>query len=274
MLPVAKGVAGAVEDIPGTLEFSGVACPSASSCVAVGQQLGGGVIVPIADGRPGRVSSLPDAFSGVACGSRSFCVAVGWSGEGTVVPITNGIAGAARDAPGARLSGVACANASFCVAVGQSTVFADQGTVVPITNGTAGRPRATPRTVGLSAVSCPAPSSCVAVGDVDVVVLSTSTSRPTRTRLGSSHNPVAPGAEIALVAKVASPFGVPKGHVTFTVDRSTVSTCRGVPLNLQQPDLAVCRLTLNKGIYRVVARYHGGDGFAPSISRVLRERVR
>jgi hypothetical protein len=98
----AAGVAGAVQPVPGTLNLFAVACPSATTCVAVGDNgVGGvpadGVVVPITNGTPDTAQAVlgTDVFLGAACSSTASCVAVGFttSGQGVVMPITNGVPG-------------------------------------------------------------------------------------------------------------------------------------------------------------------------------------
>jgi hypothetical protein len=149
----------------------GVACPSASSCEAVGsnETLTAGVVVPITNGTPGNPITVPGiGLNAVTCQSASSCEAVGSNGadfgDGVVVAITNGIPGTPIIVPGVQLTGVACQSASSCEAVGQSTHEID-GVVVAITNGIPGNPITVPGASDLYAVACQSASSCEAGGE-------------------------------------------------------------------------------------------------------------
>src|SRR5436853_619242 len=70
-------------------DLHGVACPSPSTCVAVG---GGGTLLRSTDGgrtwrsQPNPLSGTTSGLIGVACPSPSTCVAVGGSGVGGMRP--------------------------------------------------------------------------------------------------------------------------------------------------------------------------------------------
>ncbi len=165
-----------VQPVPGTLALASVACPTATTCIAVGSGTGPtgntGAVVPISNGVPGapQLVTGTSGLTGVACSGPTTCVAVGsgTSQSPVVVPIVNGVVGTVQTVPasGGTLSGVACYNATSCVAVG---LLSRQGLVVPITNGVAGTPQliASIRS-GLTAVSCYSATACVAVGSTRV----------------------------------------------------------------------------------------------------------
>ena len=149
VVPIDNGSPGAVELISGTLDVDGVACPTTSSCVAVGTAPTGpgqsaGVIVPISGGTAGSPATVPatSELLGVACASAADCVAVGpipgGNGSGAVVPIDNGAAGAAMPVPGgAGVWGVACASTTQCWAVGNGAGGGADGGIVPVSIGSA-----------------------------------------------------------------------------------------------------------------------------------------
>jgi len=167
--------------VPGTASLRDVACPTASTCVAVGQSSNptqgvvAAVSVTSAGVTPGGVHAVPGtlALVGVACPTASTCVAVGTSSsEGVVVPLSvtaNDVTpGAVQSVPGAgNLNGVACPTAGTCVAVGQRS-SPTQGVVVPVsvtTSGvSSGDAQAAPGTFLLSGVTCPVAETCLAVG--------------------------------------------------------------------------------------------------------------
>jgi RHS repeat-associated protein len=176
--------------IPGLTHLNAVACPSATTCVAVGQDDAMSdfafypVVVPITNGIPGAPQAIAGTYgnlNAVACPSATTCEAVG-SMRGTdgvsramVVPITDGTPGAAQVVPGVGgvitwLRAVACSSATTCEAVGD--FYPSQGgkelVVVPITNGTPGTAQVVPGVGGvfasLDAVACSSATTCVAVG--------------------------------------------------------------------------------------------------------------
>ncbi len=163
---------GSARPVTGTVGLSGVACGSATSCIAVGAGGAGSVVVPLAaDGTPGTAIAAQASFlQGVACGTATSCVAVGGTGIGSVVTIDNGTPGTLQTVSGTQeLGAVACASASTCLALG--SVFPGGEVVVPIVNGTAGAAETLPGpTVALDAIACPTVTSCIAVGAGGVVV--------------------------------------------------------------------------------------------------------
>jgi hypothetical protein len=109
------------------------ACPSATTCEAVGSLLEG-VVVPITNDTPGAAQAVSGTkqLHAVACPRATTCEAVGSLLEGVVVPITNGTPGTAQAVSGTfDLRGVACPSATTCEAVGYNSSF--QGVVVTIT---------------------------------------------------------------------------------------------------------------------------------------------
>jgi len=171
--------------------LAGVSCPTASSCVAVGQSVNrAGARVPLVKSWNGRrwtlrrrvpvpVGAPNSALEGVSCASARACIAVeGFiSAVGAAVPLAerwNGRSWATQTMPGAAkfvfsfLNAVSCASASACTAVGYTTGF-DTGSAVPLAetwNGTAWVIQATPSAAdsgSLAGASC-SPAGCTAVG--------------------------------------------------------------------------------------------------------------
>jgi len=154
----------------------GVACASATRCLAVGNNGSRGVVVVIRNGTPGaatKVAGTGGGLSEVGCSSATSCVAVGGNaarggGVGVVVPITNGTPGAATKVAGSPyLSGVACSSATNCVAVGAKdfSEMSGVGVLVSIINGVPGAATPVAGSTYLSGVACSSATSCVAVGD-------------------------------------------------------------------------------------------------------------
>ena len=171
------GTPGAATPVSGTFSLLGVACSSATSCLAVGYKRRGdanvGVVVSITNGIPGAATPVTGTdvlLGGVACSSATSCVAVGHKGPsdagvGVVVPVTNGTAGAATTVTGTDfLLGVACSSATSCLAVGVNA-STGVGVVVPVTNGIAGTATPVTGTDVLGGVACSSATSCLAVGD-------------------------------------------------------------------------------------------------------------
>jgi peptidoglycan/xylan/chitin deacetylase (PgdA/CDA1 family) len=212
-----------VQEVPG-YALLGVACPTATTCEAVGgnnsQQE---VVVPITNGIPGSAQPVSGTteLAGVACASATTCVAVGNnspSNQAVVVPITNGAPGNAVAVPGALdLFGVACPTATTCLAVGRSP--SDQGVVVPISNGTPGSAQAAPGTWGaagaLDSVSCLTATTCVAVG-------------------GSSSS--GPGVVVPITSGTPGSAQAAPGTFTLTGVSCLTATCEAV--GTSSPDIS------------------------------------
>jgi hypothetical protein len=146
-------------------EILGMACASASHCVAVGLE---GSVATVDDGVHGAVETIAGAgtLNGVACMSATTCVAVGDGADGTGgIVVTLARRGAAPWTSTSvqhvthGLNGVACPSTSGCVAVGNG--------VVVISNGTPGAVQELPAGVTLNGVACATPDACEAVGTVD-----------------------------------------------------------------------------------------------------------
>jgi hypothetical protein len=182
--PVSAETIGPVQTVPDARQLGGIACPSSSTCFAVG------------------VNSANTA--------------------GILVPITNGIAGAGTSVAGTtNLVAIACPTSAACIAVGDNNVG---GGGVPIANGTAGAGQSVAGTTSLAAIACPSIAACLAVGDNlnsdvgTVVPLSVATSSAS---LSSSPNPSSAGQPVTLTAAVTCAGFTATGTVTFT-DGATV----------------------------------------------------
>jgi len=173
-----------------------VSCTSPSFCAAVGVYQTGGVssvnqtLVETWDGTswavvtsPNTSSTQSNALDGVSCTSAQFCVAVGNYDDSTpaqtLVETWDGTSWSITPSPNSStseanyLDGVSCLSAASCQAVGTQVT----GTVlVPLAeswNGAAWtiEPTPAPGSNGdeLHSVSCTAPDSCVAVGNVGLL---------------------------------------------------------------------------------------------------------
>ena len=176
----------AVLSIAGTELLSGVSCPSATLCLAVGENSDAsqGVAVPL-DPETGTVvagqsvQSIPGIFmAAVACPSTIRCLGVGHApdGQGVAVsldPATGAIARGEKvqtiaGTGGVGLEGVACPAATQCLAVGENA-GATAGAAVALNPATGAPSRGQSRqnvTIKgvLVAVSCPSAAVCLAVG--------------------------------------------------------------------------------------------------------------
>jgi hypothetical protein len=169
--------------------LSGVACPSASFCAAVGSQTSRYQVPdPLAEGWNGASWSIvqtaaPATFirsnlSGIACPTAADCFGVGSSGistgSGTLTEHWDGSAWSIQPTPANPgfsdyLGGIACTSATACTAVGGT--FTDHGghALAERWNGTSWSVQRTPaepphQNGFLFGVSCASAGSCVAVG--------------------------------------------------------------------------------------------------------------
>lgn len=157
--------------------LSGVSCPRASFCVAVGylpsaKFWNGTVWRPMASPSPGTGAQL----TAVSCPSRASCVAIGTDGApGPVTEAWNGrrwrVLPPVTVPAQATLTAVSCARSAACIAVGHGqTTFAADGALAERWNGTAWTRLATAPPPGgalsssFAGVSCANATSCLAVG--------------------------------------------------------------------------------------------------------------
>ena len=169
--------------------LSGVSCPSAGSCAAVGDQTSRfEVQTPLAEAwdgarwslrkTPAPATNTQTYLSGVSCPAATGCITVGQSGidggSGTLAEHWNGAAWSIQTTPNAGrqsiLSGIACASATACTAVGSYTSPHGGRTLAEAWNGAAWSVQRTPNELSvedslLDSVSCAAAGSCVAVGE-------------------------------------------------------------------------------------------------------------
>jgi hypothetical protein len=182
--------------LPGGVMSSliGVACTSATGCLAVGFSgpSGGNNQSPATlaerwNGSTWRVQDTPNPpgaaaseLNAASCVSPAACIAVGLTSNSRGIPLTlaqrwNGHTWSILPTPspvdGGNLIGVSCPSRSSCLAVGgHGNPFNEipPGTLAERWNGTRWRIQPTPNPPGggwsLGAVSCTSPSACTAVG--------------------------------------------------------------------------------------------------------------
>jgi hypothetical protein len=162
--------------VTGTADLLGIACPSASTCYAVGYTRTGpgpqnaGVVVTITNGVPDVPQTIDGVvyFTGIACPTTSICYAVGYadSNSAAIVTITNGIPDAPKyvstPLPSLIYLNVGCSTASSCYVVGTG------GLIVPITNGIPASSQSPPDILEFFDIACPSTSTCLAVGHDDL----------------------------------------------------------------------------------------------------------
>jgi hypothetical protein len=165
--------------------LSGVSCPSASDCTAVGQGNGDGTPFPLGerwrDGRwslenvPAPAGAAENQLNGIACPATDRCEAVGAVGPTRGVVSTEALRWNGRTwqlqhtpaLPGTGLNAVSCVTESDCVAVGEGLPGA--GALAERWNGKDWTVQPTPKPAGaqhagLNAIWCAAASNCMAAG--------------------------------------------------------------------------------------------------------------
>lgn len=170
-----------------------VSCPSATSCVAVGQAVSSGArksskvgksrtpFAELWDGSSWTIESIPTPASGgvlrgVSCTSPTACIAVGQTGglrpTGTLTERWDGSSWTIEPSPSPGqgvLSGVSCTSASACVAVGEANRRSGGFPYRPLVELWNGRQWAVQRVPAphggfLNGVSCASATTCMAVG--------------------------------------------------------------------------------------------------------------
>ena len=159
--------------------ITGVSCPSADFCEAVGGYSSGistsGIIADTWDGTSWASQSVPfpagsdsATLHQISCTSATFCEAVGqYFGASGTVPFAemwNGTVWTPQSTPIpanatiAILGAVSCASATFCITEGGgSSTFAD------VWNGTSWQPQSLPANVSLGSLSCTSADFCESV---------------------------------------------------------------------------------------------------------------
>lgn len=178
---------------PPALTLTGVSCSAATACTAVGSAYNSSSqpapYVLRWNGKTWSQQTAPDPsadgtqLTGVSCPSQNDCVATGNKGgykEYPVIEHWNGRTWAVQPNPLASteqvaLNGVSCSAATACTAVGSQLVSQPGLLNVALRwNGTAWTRQSTPDPAGavnqLISVSCPAATSCTAVGTRPAVV--------------------------------------------------------------------------------------------------------
>ena len=179
-------------DAASFFSWSGVACPSATTCLAVGADNTNGVVttatLSAATWTWSPASEVPNDASGtgdlaaIACPSTTTCLAVGSDGDSLGIAEQASLTGASwtwspptpltpPSSGAGALAAIACPSATTCLAVGTD---GSQGVATVATRAGAGWTwspevrvalgQASPGLGGLNAVACASPTTCVAVG--------------------------------------------------------------------------------------------------------------
>jgi len=203
ILPAAAGAAvtwtAQPVPLPSGVDFgnlSGVSCPASAFCVATDSDGGidssgnGAPVIEVWNGSTWTAQFLPlpsvtnaANVTAVSCASTSNCVAIGsYPGDpfaGMMAEVWNGSTWTAmalpepsRGFPDGIVRGVSCSSATRCTAVGDNGSTTNPGTSLPLAerwNGSTWTVQAPPAAPGpdgssLYGVSCPAATSCTAVG--------------------------------------------------------------------------------------------------------------
>jgi hypothetical protein len=164
--------------------LSGISCPSATMCAAVGYYQDSGNLYSLAEvwnssGWSVKTSAtVAGQLFAVSCTSSNACTAVGMGASGTLVEVWNGTAWTDQASPNPagtsndQLQGVSCSSSAACAAVGWDVDAGRTTTLLETWNGKTWSIHPTPSTVGeFYAVSCKSASSCVAVGEDNMVAL-------------------------------------------------------------------------------------------------------
>jgi hypothetical protein len=174
--------------------LTGVSCPSASFCLAVGQANRTDLSATW-NGTAWTVSAMPNPgggytplLNGLSCASATACTVVGSAftaadAQKGLAQRWNGTKWSFQSVPKVQLNDVSCATASTCVAVGQA--FADKADPVALgwssatgwtSQATASPPKANHSE--LDGVSCQPSGPCTATGSYSLVTVSGTGGRP------------------------------------------------------------------------------------------------
>jgi hypothetical protein len=173
------------EPIAGTEFLQAVACASATQCLSVGENAGGGAVAVPLDPTTGAVSSGRSVhviagvgtFANVVCPSVTQCLGVGTAtGQGAAVAVpldpTTGAVSSGQSVQSigamATLDGVACASATQCLGVGEGASHTNGGSVPldpttgSVVNGQSVQSISTDAV--LFGIACSSAAQCLAVG--------------------------------------------------------------------------------------------------------------
>jgi len=176
IVAIDDGGIGSAAQISSVQAVTGVACWSATSCVAVADTAKASAVVSLSSGLVMSVKPTVAAdgtFESIACGAPGRCEIASFlnptssASSGLLISFDNGIAGPAqRVATTVGLWGVACPTVTRCLAVGlirTQDVSDFEGVFLTVASGRPGSVVAVPGTGDLFGVSCTS-THCEAVG--------------------------------------------------------------------------------------------------------------
>jgi hypothetical protein len=155
--------------------LSGVSCPAAGACMAVGDDYGAqdAALAELSNGTSWTIEPAPiptgsstSVLSSVSCPTATVCIAVGSADGSMLAGQWNGTAWTIQSPAGAgALSGVSCPALNTCMAVGSSggAMLAQRWNGTTWTAQTLTAPTGATSS-SLSAVSCPTTTDCTAAG--------------------------------------------------------------------------------------------------------------
>jgi hypothetical protein len=160
---------GAVQDLPSMYTLSGVACPSAGSCLAAGEDSssGTGDLLAIDAGVPQTPQNVAGtyALNAITCAAAAQCWASGSStGSQEILPVVNGTPGTLTAVSGvSNIDSITCPSTAQCYLSGAAS---SGGYVAAVTNGTAGTPQIdiSPAGSSVNDLSCVSAGQCVGAG--------------------------------------------------------------------------------------------------------------
>jgi RHS repeat-associated protein len=147
-----------------TTNLKGVACPSTTTCIAVGD---GGVILGSSDGGvtwAAQSSGTTKNLTAISCPSLTTCFVSGYSG--TILATTNGGATWSSQSSGTTISllSLSCPTTTTCYAVGYT------GKLLKTTNGSTWTVGSSGTSTDLWGVSCASTTTCIAVGSSGTII--------------------------------------------------------------------------------------------------------
>ena len=161
----------------GTSYLTAIACPSTTTCYAVGENSsydGGTILATTNSGSTWSAQTVPSGtrfLNGIACTSTSTCYAVGQNSSldgGIIFTTTNsGSTWSSQTVPsGTRsLFGVACPSARTCYAVGENSSSSGGIILVTTNSGSTWSTQTVPSgTALLSGIACTSTTACYAAG--------------------------------------------------------------------------------------------------------------
>jgi hypothetical protein len=126
-IPIVAGVIGTVHPVNGSAWLDAIACPTASTCIAVGEADGLAAVLQITNGAAGAVQQVAaemEALS-ISCPTAEVCAVAGYATGGVgpaqaVVALHRGRVGADRvlEGGGTTSAEVACGSADHCLVTG------------------------------------------------------------------------------------------------------------------------------------------------------------